>query len=311
MSLLLLATGVGMVLLPGMTRRIGRHVAPSTWSWTSLLCLVAGAVTIEVVFLLYAAPTALRAAGIPGLANLCQRLLDALVPGGRVVGWLGAGLALVVVIGAAIGVVRARRARADVRASAELGMRIAGRSPDLVLLPTDAAVALSIGGTPDQVIVSEGLVQLLSAEELAVVLAHEAAHLQHRHERFVVLASAIEHGLWFIPLIHQSARALRFGIERWADEAAAGLAPDGRQHLESALVKVSCSGAASTILAFSGSDSVIERIRALRDPSRTTALALGMALTPGLLLGSIGLAGAVATSATAWSLIADLGHCPL
>lgn len=270
MSLLLLATGSGMILLPGMTRRIGRQLVPSTWSWMCLLCLMVGAATIEVAFMLYAALTALGAVGIPGLANLCQRMLNALVPGGRVFGWLGAGLAVAVAVGAVIGAIRARRDRAIVRASSELGVRIAGSSPDLVLLPTDVVIALSISGAPDQVIVSEGLVQILSDEELSVVLAHEAAHLKHHHERFAIIASAIVHALWFIPLINRSTGTLRLAIERWADEAAAGLAPDGRRHLESALVKVSCSGAAPTILAFSGSDSVIERIRALQDPPRST-----------------------------------------
>jgi Zn-dependent protease with chaperone function len=310
-SLLLLTTGIGMVLLPGMTRRIGRHMVPSMWTWMCLLSLVVGAATIEVASLLYAAPTALRAVGIPGLADLCQQMLDALVPGGRVFGWLGAALAVAVAVGAGIGTIHARRERAIVRASSELGVRVAGQSPDLVVLPTDATIALSISGAPDQVIVSKGLVQLLSAEELSVVLAHEAAHLEHRHERFASIACAIEHGLWFLPFIHRSTATLRFGTERWADESAAIQVPGGRQLLESALVKVSSSSVGPTILAFSGSESVLERIWALRNPSRSTALALGLALTPGFLLGSIGLAGTVATSASAWSLISDLGHCPL
>ena len=311
MSLILLGTGVGMVLLPGMTRRIGRHVIPSKWTWMCLLSLVVGAATIELASVLYAAPTALRAVGIPGLANLCQRVLDALVPGGRMFGWLGAALAVAVAVGVGIGAIRAYRDRAIVRAGSQFGDRIAGELSDLVVLPTDVAIALSISGAPDQVIVSDGLIQLLSAEELAVVLAHETAHIEHRHERFVGVASAIEHGLWFLPLIHRSTGTLRFGIERWADEAAASQAPDGRQLLESALVKVSSSVVSPTILAFSGSASVLERIWALRNPSRSTDLALGLALMPGLVLGSIGLAGTIATSASALSLISNLGSCPL
>ncbi|MFI1031491.1 M48 family metalloprotease [Streptomyces sp. NPDC020951] len=63
----------------------------------------------------------------------------------------------------------------------------------------------------------------LSAEERRVLLAHERAHLAHRHARLctaVTLAAAAN------PFLAPVRDAVAFLVERWADERAAGVVCD-------------------------------------------------------------------------------------
>jgi hypothetical protein len=311
-SVLLMISGLGLLLLPGLSQPVGRRLVPSTWSWICLVALVGGTLMIEGLFLLYAAPTVLRAIGIPGLAALCQHMLNVLVPGGPILGWLGAGAAFIVTGGMAIAVGKYRRITRLVRVGCAHREHRAIGSCDLVVLPTEAVMAVSIAGSPPQVIVSEGLVDMLSDEEFAAVLSHESAHLAHNHHRFLTFASAIEHGFCCLPLIRRSTHALRTGIERWADEEAIAASPEGRTCLRSALVKVTSSFANSMLPAFSGPETLVERLSALRDDSpRQTPLSLGLILVPGSLLGGTGTVAMGTTFATIWTVIAAAGHCPL
>lgn len=312
MSLLLIVSGLGLVLLPGLTQSLGRRLVPSTWSWMCLVALVGGALMIEGGLLLYAVPTVLRTIGIPGLAALCQRMLNALVPGGPVFGWIGAVATLTVAYGIAVGIVKSRRIAEVVRVESAHGKHHVVGSCDLVVLPTDAVIAVSVAGSPTQIVVSEGLVHMLSDDEFAAVVCHETAHLDHYHQRFLTFASAIEHGFWCVPLIRRSTHALRSGIERWADEDAIAALPEGRDYLRSALVKVTSSFMNPALPAFSGAETLVERLSALReDPPRPTSLSLGLILVPGSLLSGTGVIGAGAIFAAIWTLIAAAGHCPI
>jgi len=62
------------------------------------------------------------------------------------------------------------------------------------------------------------MMRALPADERRVLLAHEQAHLSQRHYLYVQvagLAAAAD------PLLRPLAAAVRAGVERWADEAAA------------------------------------------------------------------------------------------
>lgn len=312
MSVVLIVSGLGLVLLPGFTRARGRRLVPSTWSWMCLVALIGGAALIEGALVLYAAPTVLRAIGTPALAALCQHLLNGLVPGGPVFGWLGAAASMTVAVGIVIGIVKSRRTAQMVRVESALGEHCAAGSCDLVVLPTDAVIAVSVPGSPRQIVVSQGLVHLLSDDEFATVVRHETAHLRHHHQRFLTSASAIEHAFWYLPLIRRSTRALRCGIERWADEEAMTASPDGRESLRTALLKVTSSFVQPGLAAFSGPETLLERLAALEDEApRSASLSIGVLLIPGSLLGGVGVIGAGATLATIWTLVSAAGHCPL
>ncbi|MCC2278091.1 M56 family metallopeptidase [Streptomyces sp. ET3-23] len=114
-----------------------------------------------------------------------------------------------------------RHARQLLRAGAEA----AGRSSagDLTVLPDDAADAYALPGRPGRVVVTAGMLRSLDADERAVLLAHERAHLAGRHHLLLLCAE-------LAGCLHPALRALRaplaFQLERWADEAAAATVGD-------------------------------------------------------------------------------------
>src|SRR6266545_8354018 len=107
--LVLLLGGVILLGFPGAARRLGRQLEPADWARLCLFALVAGGIAAEAAFLLMAAPTALRAAGVPALAAACERMLRPLMPGGPGIGWAATGAAVAVPVMAVIGVLRTRR----------------------------------------------------------------------------------------------------------------------------------------------------------------------------------------------------------
>jgi beta-lactamase regulating signal transducer with metallopeptidase domain len=90
----------------------------------------------------------------------------------------------------------------------------------LAILPDDEPQAYAL---PGGVVVSRGMVRALTADQRRALLAHERAHVSLRHHRFVLvvdLASAAQPLLW--PL----RAAVRYTVERWADEVAASATGD-------------------------------------------------------------------------------------
>lgn len=104
-------------------------------------------------------------------------------------------------------------------AAAEATCRRLGRGTDgLVVLDDDAPDAYALPGLSGRVVVSTGMLRALPAAERRVLLAHEAAHLRHRHHLYVQVA---ELSAAANPLLRPLARAVGSAVERWADEAAA------------------------------------------------------------------------------------------
>ena len=79
-------------------------------------------------------------------------------------------------------------------------------------------VALAVPGRPGTIVIGSALFSALDAREQAVVYAHERAHLQLHHDRFVRVGDV---SAALVPALIPVARLLRFTTERWADEVAA------------------------------------------------------------------------------------------
>ncbi|MDA2802946.1 M48 family metalloprotease [Nocardiopsis suaedae] len=87
----------------------------------------------------------------------------------------------------------------------------------------DRPMAMAVPGRRGGVVLSRGLLRLLSREQLGVVLRHEHAHPRHRHHVYAA-AGALAAALFPPPApVH---RRLRFDLERWADEEAAAAVGD-------------------------------------------------------------------------------------
>jgi Zn-dependent protease with chaperone function len=88
----------------------------------------------------------------------------------------------------------------------------------LVLVDDDAPLAYAVAGWPARIVVSRSMLAALPAQERRVVLAHEAAHVRHRHHVYVHLAAVSAAAN---PLLRPAVSAIALAVERWADEDAA------------------------------------------------------------------------------------------
>ncbi|WEO93890.1 M56 family metallopeptidase [Streptomyces sp. FXJ1.172] len=133
------------------------------------------------------------------------------VPGA--LGALAAGLL-------AVSMVRAltvtRRRWSALRALAPLRQQPA--AGDLVVIEAEGPDAYALPGRSRRVVVTSAMLRALPADEQAVLLAHERAHLLHRHHRYAAVA---ETTAACNPLLRPVRDLITFHIERWADEEAA------------------------------------------------------------------------------------------
>ena len=199
MGVLLALAGLALIALPGRCHVLGRRLTPRTWVRLCTAALAVGSIALEIGLLLYALPTAIRVLRVSSLSAACERMLGFLAPGGPIAGWTAFGVAVLVAALGLGGWRAGRRARAVARTECWIGERSRLGAHRLVVVPTDEFVAFSVDGDPGQIIVSRGLVGALSEAELALVLAHESAHLDHGHHRQLALAAALHEALFFFP----------------------------------------------------------------------------------------------------------------
>jgi Zn-dependent protease with chaperone function len=91
---------------------------------------------------------------------------------------------------------------------------------ELAVLDLRELHACAVPGHPGRIVVSTGLLCRLDAAHRRAVLAHERAHLEHRHhlhQSVVQLAAAAN------PLLQRLPDAVDLACERWADEDAAAI----------------------------------------------------------------------------------------
>jgi hypothetical protein len=83
MTASLLLSALGLLTVPGVLRPLARRLPPAEWAALCALLLAAGAIVFEVVAVLVAIPTLMRAVGLREIADLCQEALGRLIPGGH------------------------------------------------------------------------------------------------------------------------------------------------------------------------------------------------------------------------------------
>lgn len=111
-------------------------------------------------------------------------------------------------------------------AARQFCLRAGGGPGGLVVVDDGRMEAFSVPGDRGRIVVSRPLLSVLTADERRVLLAHEAAHLAHRHHLYRLvtdLAAAVN------PSLRPVTAAVRFSTERWADESAARCVQDRRQ----------------------------------------------------------------------------------
>lgn len=94
---------------------------------------------------------------------------------------------------------------------------------ELIVLPSDDPTAYALPGRPGHIVVSVGMLRALDKTERRVLLAHERAHLRHRHHRYLRVADLVAAA---VPVLRPISDRVRFSTERWADEVAADAVGD-------------------------------------------------------------------------------------
>ncbi|MGW1002630.1 M48 family metalloprotease [Streptomyces sp. NPDC002520] len=207
------------VLLLAVSPSIGRRVAPAlaarvlTWAAVLTAAATTWSLLLLAAALLGDAPPVVAEAREDG-----RRLVD---PVPELVG-VAAGLALLLVAHRVYGAIR--RERATRRALRRL---CAGHPADteLVVAASPVARAFAVPGRPGRIVVTSAMLGALEPSERRVLLAHERAHLAHRHGMLVTAATLAAAAN---PLLGPVRAAVTFLVERWADERAADDVGDRR-----------------------------------------------------------------------------------
>lgn len=121
---------------------------------------------------------------------------------------------------------RMRRRTVDLVAEAASGRGRIGGIP-VVVVDTDASIALCVPGRARQIVVSSRLKADLSAGELRSVIEHERTHLVQRHDLITRLAHLLSTALPLVPGSRGLERATGLLLELIADDAAARVCGTG------------------------------------------------------------------------------------
>jgi Zn-dependent protease with chaperone function len=162
-------------------------------------------------------------------------------------------------------------------------------APDLAVLPIDEPTAYTRPGSPGQIVLSTGLLRSLEPAERRVVLAHERAHLECRHDRYV---RATQFAVAVFPVVAPLARRVRFATERWADEVAAKHVGD-RELVARAVAHAALLQPTAPVALGMASGGVVARVEALLRPAPERAPLIEYALTASALATALVLAVSV------------------
>jgi Zn-dependent protease with chaperone function len=151
-----------------------------------------------------------------------------------------------------------RQARRQVDLALLVGHRVPGL--DALVVEDEHATAFCVGGARPTVVLTTTALEALGPDQLRAVLAHERAHLAHRHHRVLTVASVLAKALP-LPLLREAPAELGRLVEMHADDAAT------QQHdaalLAGALVVLATSPSPEPVLAAAATDALARMHRLL------------------------------------------------
>ncbi len=210
----------------------------------------AGGVTAALVLVTLAAASEVHS--VSDLIGWCQ----ALYPGDHgAAPWAGTVAFFALTHATTVAVRYARRTRRELASF--------GPVDGVQIVQAAGPVAFAVPGRPGGVIMGDQLLRSLDSNERRVVLAHEQAHLDLKHHRYV---HAAEMCAAAFPFLLPIARQVRYNSERWADESAAQIV-GSRELVAKVIAKVALLGSAapSATLAF-GCLGTVDRVHAMLNP---------------------------------------------
>lgn len=268
------------IILSYLITKVQRRISPRNSARVSLLVLLLGAATSLSLLIHFSVMWLMILPQVgPVLHNILNNGSEHF--GGR------SGLdfiALVVLMIATVKAILLLRSDRQIRRS-HCGGLVVVSHPDMF--------AYALPGAVDGVVISQGLVQGLSKNELDVVLAHEQAHLDNRHDRWILVGRICT---LFNPFLRHAMSNLRFALERIADEAAVGLCGN-RQYVARTIAKVALGQSKIDYALGMASFGVVDRVRDLSFSEKNDGPLRHMVL-------GVGLLAMAALSAMQWHHIA-------
>lgn len=233
---------VPALLVPLTRRGISVHVGLAAWLTAMASALVAVAVAAQFSFRTVAAdwPQLTRALcrSVAGSACTPEVYGSVLYQAGVIV--LAASLALAGVLAAWRYTSRVHRSTAQTRSHAQtallVGHAIAAPGARTVMLDDPRPAAYCVAGRPAAIVVTSGALAVLDPPQLAAVLAHEDAHLAHRHHTLATITRGLAAAFPGVPLFTRGAAEVATLTEMAADDAAARTT--GRHALIAALIAI-------------------------------------------------------------------------
>jgi Zn-dependent protease with chaperone function len=164
--------------------------------------------------------------------------------------------------------------------------------PGALVVDHPAAAAYCLPGLRPEIVISAGTLDLLDADELAAVLAHERAHLRERHDLVLLPFLALLRAFSWAGITTRAYRAVGLLLEMHADDRVLRQIP--ARELATALLRVGAAGGGGVpagALAVAGPQAECEVaarvIRLLRPPPGlcTAAVSLVLAVCAVLVAG--------------------------
>ena len=174
-----------------------------------------------------------RAGGVPSAVDMLGAVRLAC---------LAAGVALLgvlcwILLAASASVLRARQRQRELLSLLAHGDP---KVPGALVVDHPAATAYCLPGLRSAIVISAGTLDLLDADELAAVLAHERAHLRERHDLVLLPFLALLRAFRWAGIARQAYRAVGLLVEMHADDRARQHRP--ARELATALLRVGAAG---------------------------------------------------------------------
>lgn len=181
--------------------------------------------------------------------------------------------------------------------------RALGQGPHGSTIIKDSEIIVGVTGLGrSRILISDGALGVMDAEELEASMNHELGHIQRRHRPVLILASVLGALGRTLPGTRSAEAELRFSLERDADQYAVRCTSDPLA-LASAICKAATARPLAGTAALGGSGRVIARLDHLEGVSRPAGPRLERAVRAvalALILMTLGLLVAVPS----WALAA-------
>jgi beta-lactamase regulating signal transducer with metallopeptidase domain len=156
---------------------------------------------------------------------------------GLAAGLLLLGLLCWILVAASASVLRARQRQRELLSLLAHGDP---KVPGALVVDHPAAAAYCLPGLRPEIVISAGTLDLLDADELAAVLAHERAHLRERHDLVLLPFLALLRAFSWAGVATRAYRAVGLLLEMHADDRVLRQVP--ARELATALLRVGAAG---------------------------------------------------------------------